>query len=134
VTRTFRYRIAVLVVVTAIGWGSLQTKAPAALDMYVGIRKAVTGQPLSACNSAAKTALTSVLLAAGELGSGTGEWEAYGTPDTANGSTQSAAIHCYPLGSGYLVTFTCAVQVPPSPDSASALCAKLATAFGVGDQ
>jgi hypothetical protein len=134
VTRTFRYRIAVLVVVTAIACGSLQTKAPAALDMYVGIRKAVTGQPLSACNSAAKTALTSVLQAAGELGSGTGEWEAYGTPDTANGSTQAAAIHCYPLGSGYLVTFTCAVQVPPSPDSASALCAKLATAFGVGDQ
>ena len=133
-TKILRYRTAVLVAVAGIAAASLPAKAPAALDMYVGLRKVVSGQPVSACDSAARTALTAVLQAAGELGTGTGEWEAYATPDTANGSTRAAAIHCYPLGDSYLVTFTCAVQSPPSTDSASALCEKLVTAFGVGDK
>lgn len=133
-TRTLCYRAAAVAALSTVTLASLPLKAPAALDMYVGIRKAVTGQPLSACNSAARSALTTVQLGAQELGSGTGEWEGYGATDTMNGSTQAAAIHCYPLPGGYLVTFTCAAQVPPSLDSASTLCAKLATAFGVGDK
>jgi hypothetical protein len=134
VTKTFCYRAAAMAAVTVLACGALAARAPAALDMYVGIRKAVTGQPLSACNSAAKTALTSVLQNAQELGDGTGNWEGYGAGDSANGFTQVGAIHCYPLAGGYLVSFTCAAQVPPSADSAGALCAKLATAFGVGGQ
>jgi hypothetical protein len=101
--------------------------------MNVGAAKVVQSQPVSACNNAAKSALNSVLQNAVELGSGdTGEWEAFAAPDSANGSTAAAAIDCYPLAGGYLATFTCAAQVPPSVDSATALCTKLATAFDAG--
>ncbi|HEX4013856.1 MAG TPA: hypothetical protein VHX17_08215 [Candidatus Cybelea sp.] len=104
--------------------------APAALDMALGPRKVVQSQPVSACNQAARSALDSVIGGAQEIGSGdTGEWQAYNAGDTANGSTAAAAVHCYPVGSGYVATFTCAAQVPPSTDTASALCAKVAAAF-----
>jgi hypothetical protein len=132
VTRKSRYRVAGLTVGLILAFASLCTSAPAALDLAVGPRKVVPSQPVSACNSAAKTALNSVLANAEELGTGTGEWEAYGASDAANGSTTAAAIHCYPLDSGYVVTFTCAAQVPPSPDSAGVLCTKLAAAFDSG--
>ncbi|HEY6485592.1 MAG TPA: hypothetical protein VIX83_04325 [Candidatus Cybelea sp.] len=105
-------------------------EAPAALDMALGAQKVVQNQPVSACNQAARTALTSVFGGAQEIGSGnTGEWQAYNAGDTANGVTQSAAVHCYPVGDGYVVTFTCAAQVPPSTDSAAALCSKISAAF-----
>lgn len=128
--RSLRYRAALTAVALALAFGSVATRAPAALDMFVGAREVVKNQPVSACNSAAKTALDSVLQNSQELGTGdTGEWEAYAAGDTANGSTAAAAIHCYPLNPGFLVTFTCAAQVPPYPESASALCAKLTAAF-----
>jgi hypothetical protein len=44
-------------------------------------------------------------------------------------SLAAAAVHCYPADTGYVVTFTCAVQAPPYQDSANGLCTKLATAF-----
>lgn len=105
-------------------------EAPAALDMALGTRKVVENQPVSACNQAARSALTSVFGGAQELGSGdTGEWQAYNAGDTANGVTESGAVHCYPVGSGYVVTFTCAAQVPPSTDTAAAMCSKISAAF-----
>ncbi|HEX3368485.1 MAG TPA: hypothetical protein VHS56_02835 [Candidatus Cybelea sp.] len=105
-------------------------QAPAALDMALGARRVVQNQPVSACNQAAKSALTSVFGGAQEIGTGdTGEWQAYNAGDTANGTTQSAAVHCYPVGNGYVVTFTCAAQVPPSTDTAAALCSKISAAF-----
>ncbi len=113
--------------------GAAALPAPAALDLAVGARKVVKSQPVSGCNAAAKTALNSVLQDATEIGAGdTGEWRAYGQPDSGGHSSTAAAIHCYPLDDGYVVTFTCAVQSPPSSDTASALCTKLATAFGGG--
>ena len=115
-----------------IAFGSLSTRAPAALDVNVGAAKVVQNQPVSACNNAAKSALNAVLQNAVELGGDTGEWQAFAAPDSANGSTAAAAIDCYPLAGAYLVIFTCAAQVPPSVDSASALCTKLATAFDAG--
>lgn len=127
--RVFRYRAA-LVSVGLIAAFVPAAKAPAALDMFVGARKVVKSQPVSACNAAAKAALESVLQSAQELGSGdSGEWEGFATPDSANGSTGAAAIHCYPIPGGYLATLTCAVQVPPYPESASSLCGKLSAAF-----
>jgi hypothetical protein len=103
---------------------------PAALDMALGARKVVQNQPIGACNQAAKSALDSVIGGAREIGSGdTGEWQAYNAGDTANGSTAAGAVHCYPVGSGYVATFTCAAQVPPSTDTASALCSKISAAF-----
>jgi hypothetical protein len=131
VTRRSRYRAAVLPFAFAVVFGLSGAKSPAALDMSVGARKVVNDQPVSACNSAAKSALNSVLQDAQELGGeGSGEWQGYGAADaSAGGSTASAAIHCYPVGGGYVVTFTCAAQVPPYSDSAAALCTKLAAAF-----
>jgi hypothetical protein len=132
VTRISRRRVALLAggLVVAFGW--LSTRAPAALDVNVGAAKIVQSQPVSACNNAAKSALNAVLQNAVELGGDTGEWLAFAAPDSANGSTAAAAINCYPLAGSYLATFTCAAQVPPSVDSATALCTKLATAFDAG--
>jgi hypothetical protein len=104
-------------------------RAPAALDMALGDRKVVDDQPISACNASAKAALTAVVNNASELGA-SGEWVGYAPATGPDGTVASAAIHCFPLGDkGYVVTFTCATQVPPNPDSAGALCGKLSAAF-----
>jgi hypothetical protein len=132
VTRISRCRVVLLAAGLIVAFGSLSARAPAALDMNVGVSKVVANQPVSACNGSAKTALNSVLQNAVQLGGDTGEWLAFAAPDSANGSTAAAAIHCYPLGGSYLVTFTCVAQVPPSPDSAAALCTKLTAAFDSG--
>jgi hypothetical protein len=113
-------------------FGSLSARAPAALDINVGASKAVPNQPVSACNSSAKTALNAVLQNAVELGGDSGEWLAFAAPDSANGSTAAAAINCYPLAGAFVVTFTCIAQVPPSVNSAADLCTKLTAAFDSG--
>jgi hypothetical protein len=126
-----RTRAALLAAGCALALGAATLPARAALDLAVGARKVVKSQPVSACNASAKSALTSLFGDADEMGSGdTGEWRAYGLRDTSNLPAAAAAVHCYPLDGGYVVTFTCAVQVPPSPDTASALCDKLASSFG----
>ena len=130
---TFRCRVALFGVALVLIVGMAPVAAPAALDMVVGARQVVKTEPVSACNTKARDALNAVLQGAVEVGSGdTGEWKAYGAPDASGHSSAAAAIHCYPLDTGYLVTFTCAVQVPPNSDTASALCAKLTAAFGGG--
>jgi len=135
VAKTFCNRAVVLAVGFALAIGSTRATAPAALDVFVGARKVVKNQPLSACNAGAKSALSSVLQNASEVGD-TGEWKASGPSDASGNAFAAAAIHCYPLDDvqGYLVTFTCAVQAPPNPDTASALCGKLTDAFGAGGQ
>jgi hypothetical protein len=133
VGRTFRRRVAAFAVALPLVFSLGGTLAPAALDVSVGARKVVKSQPVTACNAAAKSALNAVLADAAEVGEGdTGEWKASGAPDASGSSFAVAAIHCYPLEDGYVVTFTCATQIPPNPDTASALCTKLATAFGAG--
>ena len=132
---TFCNRAAVLAVGFVLAFGSARATAPAALDVFVGARKVVKNQPVSACNAGAKSALNSVLQNALEVGTGdTGEWKALGSSDASGNSFAAAAVHCYPLDDGYVVTFTCAAQVPPNPDSASALCGKPTAAFGEGGQ
>jgi hypothetical protein len=106
-------------------------KSLAALDVAVGARQIVKNEPVSTCNTKAKNALDAVLQDAAEVGSGdTGEWKAYGAPDASGQSSSAAAIHCYPVDNGYVVTFTCAVETQPNADTAAALCGKLSTAFG----
>ncbi len=125
------YRVALFTAAVALTFGMAGATSSAALDMVVGARKVVKNEPLSNCNTQAKNALNAVLQDAAEVGTGdTGEWKANGAPDASGHSSAAAAVHCYPLDTGYFVTFTCVVQVPPNPDSATALCAKLATAFG----
>jgi hypothetical protein len=133
VARTFCNRFVALAAGFALAFGLTGGRAPAALDMFVGARQIVRNQPVSACNNTAKTALNAVLQGASEIGTGdTGEWKAYGPADASGNSFAAAAIHCYPLDSGYVVTFTCAVQVPPNADTGNALCSKLSAAFGSG--
>jgi hypothetical protein len=133
VGKTSRHRIAAVAVGFTLALGITGARAPAALDMFVGARVLVKAQTLSSCNAKAKSALNAVLQNATEVGTGdTGEWKAYGAPDASGNTFAAAAVHCYPIDNGYLVTFTCAAQVPPNPDTASALCGKLAAAFNAG--
>ena len=126
-------RVVALAAGFALAAGLTGSTASAALDVYVGARKVVKSQPVSACNDSAKNALNAVFQNALEVGSGdTGEWKALGSTDASGNSFAAAAVHCYPLDDGYLVTFTCTAQVPPSPDTANALCTKLTDAFGTG--
>ena len=71
-TRISRRRVALLAGGLVVAFGSLSTRAPAALDMNVGAAKVVQSQPVSACNNAAKSALNAVLQNAVELGGDTG--------------------------------------------------------------
>jgi hypothetical protein len=130
VAKTFRFRFARILAATVVSFAALGASAPAALDMTVGPHLVVPNEPVSACSSKAKSALDSVLQNAFEAGAGTGQWLAYGPLDSSGKSSATAAIHCYPLDNGYVVTFTCAAQVPPNADSAVGLCQKLSAAFG----
>ncbi len=105
----------------------LTARAPAEILIAVGDSITVTNEPVSDCNAKAKTALNAVLQNAGDNGAGV--WLAYGPPDSSGHSSATAAVHCYPLDNGYNVSFTCAVEVPPNPDTATTLCTKLAAAF-----
>lgn len=126
-----KIRAALVAVGCAAALGAATLPAAAALDMAVGARTVVKNQPVSTCNTSAKNALTTVLKTADEVGNGdTGEWRAYGLYDSDDHPSVAAAVHCYPLDNGFVVTFTCAAEVPPSTDTASALCSKIATAFG----
>lgn len=130
--RTLCTRAAMLAVGFVLAFSSAGRPTPAALDMVLGSRSVVKNEPLSTCNTKAQTALSTVLGKVAEV-PGTGEWEGYGATDASGSSFAAAAIHCYPLDdvSGYLVTFTCAAQTPPATETASVICTKLATAFGV---
>lgn len=128
--KAHRGRIALWIGALLANAALVTAAAPAAVDMTVGTREVVQNHPLSDCSSRAKNALSSVLQNAAEAGVGTGQWLAYGPADASGASTSAAAIHCFPLDKGYVVTFTCAVQTPPNADTASALCTKITGAFG----
>jgi hypothetical protein len=132
VAKTSSCRVALLTAAFAFAFGTSGAPVPAALDMYVGTRTVVPNEPIGDCSTKAKNALNTVLQNAFEAGEGTGQWLAYGPPDYAGHPNATAVIHCFPVDNGYVVTFTCAVDVPPNPDTASALCAKLTAAFGAG--
>ena len=124
-----RFRLASFAVAFAASAATLTAHASAEIEMVVGPRTTVANEPVSDCSAKAKTALNAVLQNAFEAGDGTGQWLAYGPLDSSGHSSATAAIHCYPVESGYTVTFTCAVEVPPNPDTATALCNKLVAAF-----
>jgi hypothetical protein len=130
VTKTFPIRAATFGTTLALMFGLAGSPAPAALDVVVGARNIVKDEPLSTCDSKASHALVSILGKSAEIGD-THEWEAAGAVDTAGNSFAAAAIHCYPLdGTGYVVTFTCAAQTPPAPETADVVCSQLADSFG----
>ena len=127
--RTSCARVALATAAFALAFGMLAMPASANLDMAIGARKVVKTEPIASCNAKAKAALNSVLENAAEIGEGSGEWKALAAPDSTGNPPAAAAVHCYPLDAGYVVTFTCAVQSPPYQDTASGLCTKIATAF-----
>lgn len=123
-----RYAPVAATVAAFVACSALSTAAAhAEILMTVGDSLTVANAPVSDCDAKAKAALDSVLQNAG--GNGSGVWLAYGPPDSSGNSSATAAIHCFPLDNGYNVSFTCAVEVPPNPDTAVALCAKLSAAF-----
>ena len=127
---TFYRRLGASTVGFVLALGLTGTAAPAALDVSVGARNVVKNETISTCNSKAKDALTSILGGtAAEYGE-TGLWQGYGVTDATGNSFAAAAIHCYPLDQGYLVSFTCVTQQPTAPHPAADICAKLAAAFG----
>lgn len=130
--KTSRVRFASFAAAFVLCFAVTSVAAPAALDMAIGTRLVVANEPVSDCSTKAKNALNSVLQNAFEAGEGTGQWLAYGPLDTAGNASATAAVHCFPVDTGYVVTFTCATEVPPNADSAVGLCTKLSAAFGSG--
>jgi hypothetical protein len=102
----------------------------AAVDVGTGIRYVVSTGTLADCSTKAQTALNTYLQTSSETETGSGEWVAYG-PNGSRGpsTTVAATVHCYPLTSGYVVTFDCIVELPNNPYNASDLCLDIAHTF-----
>ncbi len=110
-----------LVLCTAIG--------RSAIEMTTGIRYVIPNGSLSECSAKAKTALNAYLTNAAESSPGSGEWIASGSSGINGATSATAVVRCYQVGSGYVVTFTCAVQVPGSLYGADPLCIDVAHNF-----
>jgi hypothetical protein len=113
---------------------SSKISAPAAVDMSVGIRHVSPDGTLADCSAKAKDALNAYLQNAAESSAGSGEWLAFSSNGIAGTPTAAATVRCYGLTTGYVVTFTCVVQLPDNPYSADALCLDVAHKFYGGTQ
>lgn len=104
--------------------------ARASIDMVAGARGTAARAAEGACSASAKAALTTALAhPAVEAGDGTGQWLGFGANDTNGNPTASAAIHCFPVGKGYVVTVTCAAERTNGSETAADLCARVEKAF-----
>ena len=122
-----RYRGALVICAFALNIALASSPASAALDMVIGPQASVTNKPFDDCSARAKNALTAVMQNAVEAGTGSGNWVGVQRIDGSVAAT--GVIECHPVDTGYVASFTCAVQVPPNPDTANALCTKLSSAF-----
>ncbi len=123
-------RTTALVAVALIA-GALCIPAPsrAAVQMSTGIRHVSPDGSSEECSAKAKASLDAYLQNAAESSPGSGDWLAAGQNPLAGATTSAAAVRCYPLAKGYVVTFTCAVQAPENPYGADALCLDIAHKF-----
>jgi len=103
--------------------------ARAGVEMSTGIRYAYDVGSLDTCSSKAKAALAAYLQNVTEKTPGSGEFQAYGKPDSSGQTTAGAIVRCAVVGKGFVVTFTCAVQKPGSFFDADALCLNIAHNF-----
>jgi hypothetical protein len=103
--------------------------ARAGLDVVVGARSVVQNKPVSDCSDRARNALDTVLHNALEAGTGSGQWLGAERLTASSEPSAEAVIECHAVGNGYAASFTCASEVPPSPNTATALCDKLSSAF-----
>jgi hypothetical protein len=122
-----RFGLLAIALVAALIW--CRADAPAAVDLSVGIRHVSPDGSLSDCDGKARSSLDAFLQNASESSAGSGEWLAYSSNGVAGTPTGSAVVRCYALPKGYVVTFTCAVQLPDSPYGADALCLDVAHKF-----
>jgi hypothetical protein len=106
-----------------------RTGAPAAVDLSVGIRYVSDTGSLSDCSSKARTSLDAFLQGATESTPGNGDWIAHSQNGPAGTPTSIATVRCYALAKGYVVTFTCAVELPDNPYTADTLCKDVAHKF-----
>lgn len=95
--------------------------ASASVSMATGIRYVNPNGSPQECSSKAKTALDAFLQGAAESPQGSGDWLAFGPIGSHGPPTAAAAVRCYSLPKGYVVTFTCAVQIG-NPYGANDLC------------
>jgi hypothetical protein len=114
---------------SALFAAALVATARAGVDMSTGIRYVYEGATLEQCSAKAKTALEAFLQNPTEKSPGSGEWQAYGKPDSSGQNTAGAIVRCAALPKGYVVTFTCAVQQPGNPYDANSLCLNIAHDF-----
>jgi hypothetical protein len=125
VNRSLGSRLALFTAALTLAVSWCTAAAPAAIQMSAGLRHVVESAPDGECSAKAKAALNDSLQNAFETAPGNGIWMAYGQLNSQGHTSSAAAIHCYPLGKGYTATYTCSVELPTSPFSASDLCNKL---------
>ena len=119
-----------------LGLFSTAAIAPAAIDLSTGIRYVIPSGTLDECGSKAQAALSKYLEHTTESGAGTHEYIATGPVGGIGQSlgVTAATAHCFPLGKGYVITFTCAVETPNSPYDADSLCTDVAHNFSGKDE
>jgi hypothetical protein len=105
------------------------TVAHAGVQMSTGIRYVVPTGTVAECSTKAQTALAAYLGTPTEKTPGSGEWMAYGAVGKSGTPQSSAVVRCNAVDTGYVVTFTCAVQMPGSPYASDALCLDIAHNF-----
>jgi hypothetical protein len=125
VSRSLGSRLALFTATLTFAMVWCTAAAPAAIEMSAGLRHVVQSAPDGECSAKAKEALNSSLQNAFETAPGNGIWMAYGQLNSQGHTSSAAVIHCYPLGGGYTATYTCSVELPTSPFSASDLCNRL---------
>jgi hypothetical protein len=103
--------------------------AHAGVAMSTGIRYVYNGGGMDVCSTKAKAAMAAYLTNVTEKTAGSGEFEGYGKPDSNGQTTAAATVRCAPVGNGFVVTFTCAVQQPGSAFDADSLCLNIAHNF-----
>lgn len=116
-----------IALVAAVVWCG--APAPAAVDMSVGIRHVSPDGTTADCGTKARESLNAFLQGAAESTPGSGDWLAFSRNGPAGTPTAAATVRCYGLSKGYVVTFTCIVQLPDNPYAADALCLDVAHKF-----
>lgn len=122
-----RTPIAVVALLAGFVWCA--SGARAAVDFSAGIRHLSDTGSLSDCSAKAKQSLDAFLDDAAESNPGSGDWSAHSANGMAGTPTATAVVRCFALSRGYVVTFTCAVQLPDNPFTADALCLDVAHKF-----
>jgi hypothetical protein len=126
VSRSIFSRLLVFVAALALATTTCAYADSNALEMSAGLRHIEASAPIEDCYAKAKSALSDNLQ---NPASANGIWLAYGPVDSAGRASAAAVIHCYPVGTGYVVTFTCSVQSPPNRFSADDLCQRVNASF-----